>query len=400
MLHANTLCFTSLGLLALAASAVEGAYTWNDFQFGAFASQGYFQSTDNDYLGDSEDGSFDFREYGVNVSWSKGKFRAGAQVFGQSLGYYGDDEIMLDWATADYQFSQQFGLRAGRVKMPRGLYNETLDLDMLRPFVFLPASVYDPRLRDFSSAFNGAMAYGNVELGKAGSLDYKIFGGDIPMSIDSGAANYFNNDVDYPVTSMAMDAIYGGSLFWNTPVVGLRFGYSYSAFKGMESTRFIDVPPLSFYIYKESGTYERQLLSAEYATGDWVFAFEVGHDYTRAGVTTTSPFYPPFAGTNESTYGYVSAARRINDWLELGAYYSYSKDTAEVTGFDLTLPDLEQHDFAISAKFDVTSYMIFKLEAHYMDGVGKIFSSYEHPQPFDQREDNWMFFAAKVSFYY
>ena len=49
-------------------------------------------------------------------------------------------------------------MRAGRVKMPRGLYNEALDVDAVRPFVLLPQSVYDNRLRDFNASFEGPSA--------------------------------------------------------------------------------------------------------------------------------------------------------------------------------------------------------------------------------------------------
>ena len=59
--------------------------------------------------------------------------------------------MKLDWAVADYNFRQEFGIRVGRVKYPKGLYGEALDLDVIRPFVFLPMSVYNPVLRDFSA---------------------------------------------------------------------------------------------------------------------------------------------------------------------------------------------------------------------------------------------------------
>jgi hypothetical protein len=85
-------------------------------QFGGFASQGFLVNTGhNDYLGKTSDGTADFREYAVNASYAIGQFRFGMQVFGQKLGEYGDDKLEIDWATADYQPAQWFGLRAGRV---------------------------------------------------------------------------------------------------------------------------------------------------------------------------------------------------------------------------------------------------------------------------------------------
>jgi hypothetical protein len=265
----------------------SAAVTWHDVQFGGFASQGFLANTgNNDYLGETSKGTFDFREYAVNASYSTGKFRIGAQAFGQKLGDYGDDKIKLDWATVDYQPAQWFGLRVGRVKTPRGLYNEALDLDSVRPFVLLPQSVYDNRLRDFDASFDGGMIYGNQTLGGAGSFDYRLFYGKKPISLDSGASNYFNTDAPFPNKKIDIDSVMGGSLFWNPPVNGLKLGYSFSRFKDFQTVRYV---PFRFAdSYKKAPHYDRHLLSVEYTTGDWVFAAEAGRENVRYEVS-----YPP-----------------------------------------------------------------------------------------------------------
>jgi hypothetical protein len=393
-------------VFAFAALQTSAAVTWKNIQFGGFVSQGFLiNSGDNDYFGDTSDGTFDFREYALNASWSKGKFRVGAQGFGQRLGDYGDDKITLDWGIVDYQATQWFGVRAGRVKMPRGLYNEALDVDSVRPFVLLPQSVYDARLRDFNAAFNGAMVYGNVSLKNLGSLDYRLFYGDIPMSTDSGANDYFNNDVPYPNLSIGMDSVFGGSAFWNTPVNGLRAGYSYTSFKDFTADRFValDFPGYGYIelvMFKTADVYERHLFSVEYSRGDWLFAAEGGFDEARYGIAVVGTKAESFIEF-ESTYAYLSAARRINDRLELGAYYSYSKETSNIvpkTVDSITIPDLVQHDFAVSAKYAVNDNWTLKLEGHYLDGAGKIFDTPTRPQPVAQRDDSWFMVAAKATF--
>lgn len=394
-------------LVLLGASAASAAVTWKGVQFGGFASQGYLVNTgDNDYLGDTSDGTFDFREYAVNASYSRGEWRLGAQVFGQKLGEYGDDKLRLDWATIDYQPKQWLGLRAGRVKMPRGLYNEALDVDSVRPFVLLPQSVYDARLRDFNASVDGGMAFGNLGLGRFGSLDYRVFFGDIPMKTDSGANDYFNNDVPYPNVKIGMEAAFGGSLFWNTPMQGLRAGYSYSGFKDFGADRLVsmefpDFGLIEFIMYRTTERYDRHLLSAEYVTGDWVFAAEVGKE-TADFLIGLPGEVPTGVLAVDNIYGYVSAARRVNAWLELGAYYSYSKDTQESVNIvgGLEFPDLKQHDFAVSARFDLRENLLFKVEAHYMDGAGKIFDTPAKPQPLASRDTSWTLFAAKMTVWF
>jgi len=299
----------ALGLAVAGLSGASAAVTWENIQFGGFASQGFLANTgNNDYLGDTSKGTFDFREYAVNSSYSIGKFRVGAQAFGQKLGQYGDDKIKLDWAIVDYQATQWFGIRAGRVKMPRGLYNEALDLDSVRPFVLLPQSVYDARLRDFNAAFNGAMIYGNVGLKSFGSLDYRAFYGKIPISLSSGAADFYNTGLSATTLSMGMDDVAGGTLFWNTPISGLRTGYSYSEFDQLAIERRAFFGPTETTYVKKADAYKRQLFSVEYTRGDWIFATEYGREDASFVLT-------PFATTTirpaRLKYGYVSASRRI-----------------------------------------------------------------------------------------
>ncbi|EDY19302.1 hypothetical protein CfE428DRAFT_2987 [Chthoniobacter flavus Ellin428] len=413
-------CALVAGLLGLPAVAADGSssladslqHVWKEattsVQFGGFVSQGFLANTGhNDYLGDTSRGTFDFREYAVNASYAIGQWRFGMQVFGQKLGPYGDDRLEIDWATVDYQPAQWFGLRAGRVKMPRGLYNEALDVDSVRPFVLLPQSVYDARLRDFNAAFDGGMIFGNVGLKKFGSLDYRVFYGDIPIAADSGASDYFNNDYPSRSLNMKMDSVRGGSIFWNTPRTGLRFGYSYSAFQNLRSTREASVPfapppapEIEVVGTKSTDSYGRHLFSIEYATGPWVFAAEAGREHAIYHVTGNGLH---IADTDFTSYSfYVSVARRINRWLELGTYYSYSRDTETLIGTTPVPlgkgPALTQADLALSARFDITRNLIFKLEGHYMDGAGKIFDTVEHPQPVADRDMAWFLFAAKVTY--
>lgn len=381
----------SVAALALAAqSAAHAAITWKNIQLGGFASQGFLiNSGNNDYLGETSEGTFDFREYGVNASWSKGRFRVGGQVFAQELGAYGNDKIKLDWAVVDYQAKQWLGFRAGRVKMPRGLYNEALDVDSIRPFVLLPQSVYDARLRDFNSALNGGMVYGNVGLRKLGSLDYKAFYGEIPMTVNSGAGDYLNTGLAAQNLAIGMDHAWGGSVFWNTPISGLRAGYSYSEFGELQTTRRVTFGPTTYTYTKTADAYQRHLVSLEYSRGDWLFAAEAGRedgDFVLVGFgpTTTRPA--------KIEYAYFSASRRINAWLELGTYVSYSQDRQS------TNPLLRQADYALSAKFDLRENLIFKLEGHYMNGAGKIFDTAAQPQPLANRDEEWALLAAKITY--
>ena len=47
----------------------------------------------------------------------------------QATDTLGNYDVKLDWFYLDYHFSDAFGIRAGRTKLPFGLYNEFADVD-------------------------------------------------------------------------------------------------------------------------------------------------------------------------------------------------------------------------------------------------------------------------------
>jgi hypothetical protein len=369
----------ALLVVGTAASLARGAVAIgnSDVQIGGFFSQGYLYNTENNYPTEDKGGTFDFREMAFNASTTVGAhLRVGAQAFAQSFGNIGDDKVILDWAVADYNFSPAFGIRLGRVKYPKGLYGEALDLDVVRPFIFLPYAVYNPVLRDFASAVNGASIYGTVNAGKDSSFDYKLFYGKIPMSPSQGVAEFYNNFGAYSnpaggVSQLKMDYAAGGQVVWNAPVNGLKFVYSYSWFSNLESNGpFIAYPAAN--LNSTIPTFSWNTISSEYAAGNWTFAAE----WQRTSGTITYGA-PPFMPNVVSPVGwdgwYVSAARRFNEKFELGAYYGDLK-TRYPSSTD-TSGDKHQGDLAVSAHYDFSEHVSFKVEVHWIDGHYEMFNT-------------------------
>jgi hypothetical protein len=222
------------------------------------------------------------------------------------------------------------------------------------------------------------------------------------MSIHSGASDYFNTDAPFPNREIAMDDAFGASLFWNTPLQGLRIGYSFSRFENLTTVRY--VPFRGTDTYKTASAFDRHLASVEYTVGDWVFAAEGGVDNTQYDVS----YAPGYNGNPNSVvyahlypqtyYYYVSAAWRANRWLELGAYYSRYHFDQHGVGTPVVFPTLDQGDFALSARFDLTDYIMLKVEGHYMDGSGAVFDVPTNPQPPANRDDSWFLLTTKVTF--
>jgi hypothetical protein len=393
---------TGLGRAVLAfflctaiASLAQGAVSLGNstVQLGGFFSQGYIEGNNNNYPFEDKGGTFDFREMGVNVSSTIGAhLRVGGQLFAQRLGNYGEDQVKLDWAQVDYNFRQEFGIRLGRVKYPKGLYNEALDLDSVRPFVFLPMALYNPVVRDFNSALNGGMIYGSVELGKAGSLDYKVFYGNIPMSPKQGVADFFNTTGLYTpagVNRVGMDYSAGGQIFWSTPVTGLKLGYSYSFFKHLVAAgKFAFFPAGD--VVLDLPKYNYHTFSAEYIRDSWTF---VGEYQQVSGDTSIVNPFSASAGKSEVANWYVSAARRLNDKFEVGTYYSSQENTNPSAG-SLAAAN-HNRDWAFSLRYDLNEHVLFKAEYHYVDGRYNVFNTTRTPNP--AVKDNSSFFAVKTT---
>lgn len=378
---------------ALSTRAAVSVGSKGTVQVGGFFSQGYLKSSGNNHPVEAKDGTWDFREMGLNVSTTVGShIRLGAQGFAQRLGNYGNDKVLLDWAVADYNFRQEIGIRVGRIKYPKGLYGETLDLDALRPSVFLPMGIYNPVLRDFSSSFDGAMIYGNLSAGSLGTVDYKLFYGDIKMNTRMGVADYFNNASLFAspgVSSLSVDSVSGAALDWSTPVSGLKVHLSYSKLSKVEGRgQFAAVPVLPI-LLQVSPAYTT--VGVEYVRNEWTFAAE----WMQQDGSSLIQAIPALNTVGEfgSESSYVSVARRLGDKWEVGSSYSFSENLHPSAG--TAKKDKELKDWAVSVRYNVNENIVVKLEHHWIDGRYNLFNTAKTPNP--TIKDTSSFFAAKTT---
>jgi len=396
----STLLRQGLACLALAtgsASLASAAVTWHDVQFGGFISQGYMNSTNNNYPVDTKGGTFDFREEALNASATFGThLRVSAQVFGEKIGKYGDDKPILDYAIVDYNFCPEIGVQVGRLKYPRSLQSDVLDLDVVRPFILLPQSLYDVRLRDFQASFDGGMMYGSLSVG-SNSFDYKVFYGDIPLKTNSGTADFFNTIGVYAepagATAIGVDSVRGIALNWNTPIAGLRIGLTYSYLTQLSVTGpFAAVPSFPVALNLTKSEYEG--VSAEYTRGPWTFSGEYFLNVGTSIFTLPSFIAPPNTSKFGSRSYYVSIARRLGAKFEVGTYYTETKNAylnAAPTSAD------KRRDWTSAVRYDVNEHLLFKLEVHAIDGNRDMFNVPGIANPPGSLKKSMMLFVAKTT---
>lgn len=424
---------------------LKAAVQLGPVDMNGFVSQGAIASDHNQYFGTTNTGEYRFSEVGINFVYSPiPNLRLGAQMFVFQLGKYGNMVPLLDWATVDYQPYSWFGIRAGRVKLPVGLHNEVLDLDIVRPGIFLPQGLYDARFRDLIASIDGGSIYGNVPFGKhGGSVDYNLFAGVTKPDADSGVGDNFSDRNPLVIHNFEVGEVMGYHFNYNTPVNGLRVGHSLAYFSDLKlsgvyktSAEFQRTPngfnalgnPAGLGIghspiggsaaRMESNGLTVWTAFTEYTVNDWTFTAEFAQKHAIFDYYTSNPVGAPFASSTRNGTGrsihqqtwYGSVSKRITKWLELGSYYSmWWNDYDDQDGSEQGAPNatsgytgldggfFSQEDIAFTARFDVTSNWIIKAEVHKLNGTGLLFNN-DGQNPLNTRSQDWMMFAVKTSY--
>ena len=335
---------------------------------GSF-SEGFASSSDNNYLRmDTSHGSF-FTEGGLSVSSRvTDKLRVGVQAYDRYIGELGKGKVYLDWALVDYHWKDWLGFRGGKIKTPLGLYNDTQDQEFLYTWALLPQSLYPIDLRAVSIAHLGGDIYGNIKLKRAGSLAYDAFTGTISNDPRGGYV-YGVQAQGVRLSSVDLGKQSGVDLRWSTPVTGLILGsslvYSYRGFEGS----FYPASPMFSY----STTLDRATAYyGEYTRGNFRASAEYRAQTRRAEGRAKVPGNPVMlrSGSEEPAW-FVSASQRISKRVEAGGYYSHYHVDLINPRVPVTGPGRDHiFDKVVTVRLDVTKFWDFKIEGHFMDGVG------------------------------
>jgi hypothetical protein len=355
-----------------------------------FVSPGFIVTSGNNYLAHSKRGSFEFSEVGLNFTVPiTDKLRTGMQLFARDLGPVGNYSVKADWYYLDYRFDDWFGIRAGRVKIPFGLYNDTADIDTARVPVLLPQSIYSVTSRDYLLAQTGGEMYGRLRLGKSGgAFEYRLYGGTI--FIDKAT----QSTVNIPVTDIDVPFVAGQRLMWETPIDGLRLGGSLQALKldlsyqipagipGLAAGPASIKAPVKLWVGSVEFARDRFLLAAEYSR--WIVLFDT---------SIPLPTLPSGTAKSISERAYVMGSYRVTDWLSPGMYYSVMYPDVE----NRSGKDKQMHDVAATLRFDINSWWLVKLEGHYMSGTAGLDPSLNDGKQLTQLQHDWTAFFVKTT---
>jgi hypothetical protein len=363
-------------------------------QLHGFLSQGYLDSKDNNFLGDTKNGSFDFREVGLNINAQlTDKFRLGGQAFYSLLPACNSGNLQADWLVAEYHFTDPLGARLGKIKMPMGLYNLERDSDFLRPLIFLPQSIYDETRRDSWQAHWGGEVYGNLLLGKWGNMDYQLFGGQMDYDNDSLAtlvatevvARYNRiNSENFTSEDLSRENkyVYGAALFFNPSLKGLRGALTFLALEDESWVQDVLVSSLQ--------VKSKLVASLEYSWRQ----FSVTTEYSETDRRQEQFNVTTFDGPSQAWYLLLSYSpiEEVTLSLLYDEYFRLKKNRYEPVGNRNLYP--WRKDLAVALRYDITENWTAKAEWHTIDGTA-FYMTFFNPTG---AERYWQYGALKLTF--
>ena len=359
---------TVIVLVSLFLKRPVHSLTWKDTtQIHGFASQGLMLTSDNNFFGDSEDGSFDFRELGLNLSIRPTPdLQFSIQGLSRWAGEANDGDLRLDYGFLDYSLIENeagtLGLRIGRVKNPLGFYNDTRDVAFTRPSILLPQSIYFDRTRNLALSSDGVNIY----------TEYRKGFGNIFYDLEVGYPKVDNQETE--LAFLGPNAAELGKL---DPRISYISRITFEPTGGR--TRFslsgalvnIKFKPATMGTKEGNIRFRPLIFSAQYNTEFWSLTSEYALRYSRFEDVGK----PTFSITGESYY--LQWSYRFLDNLEALLRYDVlyqNRDDRSGDRFAATssVPNYSRFakDWTMGLRWDITSSWMSRIEYHYVDGTG------------------------------
>ncbi len=363
----------------------------NHFQIHGFLTQAYVKTTDNSFFGDSKDGSFDFRELGVNASYRiNPSLMLSAQALSRKAGEMYDGSLDIDYAQIDYTYyndnSGRYGALLGRTKSPLGFYNDSRDVAATRPGIFMPQAIYWDRVRNMVLSTDGIQLYADYMYGLH-RFNMHLIGGKTPID-ENVEKTYLDPALN---ASMDQDGITtGGRLLYEWDGGRVRIALSNAMLK-------IDSRSSLF----PSGTVDIDywVLSGQYNQGPWRFTLE----YMEEPIEYLG--YQNLLNDFDTTvdgYYFQSDYRFLNNWEVLLRYEEshYGKNDKDGSGISaisgLPSDTFYSKVFTAGLLWEPTEELMVRTEFSRVEGT--IFlSNLENTIPANRVKD-WNLFSILVSY--
>ncbi len=320
---------------AMSVNAQETASRTDVHGSGSWA---YGRTNGNQYLFGDERGRYDDAAFVLNVASSVADR---LRVVTQAEWADGPDgtEAELDYAFAEWKFSDKLKLRAGKVQHAFGISTEVFHIGTLRPFLALPQAVYGP-VGIVGESYTGVGLTGSLELKGGWGLTYDVFGGGQHLEeFVPPEAVALGEDVEEVTEIEKTRDMLGAHVVLAMPWAGLSVGGSF--YTGRE---------FAAHASRRTGLG----LQAEYLTGPWSIRSEYAKQSIRDDFSV------------RGFYG--EAAYRLDPHWQIAAQYDrLISKLAKVPS--PAVPSLLEHEEAAAGlNYWWNHNFVFKLSFHHVDG--------------------------------
>lgn len=340
-------------------------------QVHGFASQAMFLTSGNDMFSASRaNPSFAFTELGINGSWSPlPRLRFSMQILSRRAGDWHDGSPVIDFGLMDYSFDfsndYRLGVRAGRVRLPYGLYNDTRDVAFTRPSILLPQSIYFEGTRDWTISADGLLLYG--ESRKAwGNLTLETFGG---YSRTDDKDTQFSLLLENTAGSLTPNPTFVGRINYETYDGGLRLALTgvYTSADYRPNNLFDPVP-------KGTVGFDALILSAQYNTEKWTLTSEYSNNhFQHSGFGDARNF-----DLHGQSYYFQAAYRFAPQWELMGRYDAFYPNINDANGKAYEAagygPAYSQYakTWTVGLRYDIAPWMMVRAEYDYINGTASV----------------------------
>jgi hypothetical protein len=220
----------------------------------------------------------------------------------------------------------------------------------------MPQGIYSIASRNSTLSHYGGVVYGTQAAGKLGKLQYRGYGGQRVINGNDGLYQALR-DRGYTLPNGSTGPMYGGMLNYLTPIHGFLLGASLDS----EHT-FGAINSATLTGYFEPGHFYQPYLYSRYDHKKLM----VGGEYTRQALRKVLAFngVAPSVSYKDLRTFYVISTYKLSEKLTGGIYYSSANDHKVAVS-----SAKYQKDWALSLRYDFSSYLYAKAEEHIMDGT-------------------------------
>lgn len=187
-----------------------------------FLTQGFARAWQNPVAGaPTGEGTLDYRAVALQVGYTFSDVdKVVIQLSHRRLGVNileGDaNEVRLDWGFYERRVLGEGSVRAGKLPLPRGLFNEIRDVGTALPFYRAPFAIY----HESAETFDGAAAGYRFFARSPWTLQVELYGGSYEF-------DYVRHTPEISfVETIAARSVHGAVAWVETPLPGTRVGVS------------------------------------------------------------------------------------------------------------------------------------------------------------------------------